>query len=256
MNQPSKFEWALGLYDYLSAAPNPQTFARFFRIVSDFLGGLSIVPSHIAAEGEGYTGKLTKSGSAVTKRLVESEFAHISALSIVVSPNNSKEPAFDRLVSASLTWTALSELQMCLVANEASAQFLGSQFDSVLKTLLEWRTWAFGFGLKDEISLQPELHILTIDNGRLTNQEREALTRWYRARNEDRQVRLRDVYPVNVLNQKQTDRVIAGRTFGAIIESIPDSKVEEINGVTLWKVPESKLAWISTDQSSPKLWAI
>lgn len=79
--------------------------------------------THIAAEGDGHTGKLTKFGGAVTKRLVESEFAQVSALSIVVSPRDSKEPAFDRLISARLTWTAPRELLLCFVSNESAVSF-------------------------------------------------------------------------------------------------------------------------------------
>jgi hypothetical protein len=242
MNQtPSKLEWALGLHDYPCAPPSPQVFARFFGIVSDFFGSLGVAPTHVAAEGDGYTGKLTKFGGIVTKRLVESEFVQVSALSIVVSPKDSKEPAFDRLISASLTWTAPHELLLCFVSNEAAVPFKGAQFDRLLHTLLEWKGWAFGFGLKDEVSRQPDFHVLTIDNGMLASQEREALTRWYRAKLEDRKVRLRDVYPVNILGREQTVRLVTGKALGDVIRGIPASTVEEVNGVTVWKVSETAL---------------
>lgn len=242
MNQtPSEFEWALGLHDYPSSTPEPQIFARFFGIVSDFFRRVNVTPTHIAAEGDGYTGKLTKFGGAATKRLIESEFATVSALSIVVSPKDSKGPSFDRLMSASLTWTAPRELLLCFVSNEAVVPFKGAQFDSLLRALLEWKGWTFGFGLKDRVSRQPDFHVLTIDNGRLTNQEREALTRWYRAKLDDRKSRLRDVYPVNILGCEQTGRILAGKPLGDVIHSASGSTVEEVKGFTVWRVSEEAL---------------
>lgn len=245
MNQsPSRFEWALGLHEYPGAAPGPQVFARFLSLVADFLGGFGVTPTHLASEGEGSTGKLTKYDGAVTKRLVASDFAGVSALSLVVSPKDSKAPAFDRVFSASLTWTVPSELLLCVVANETTVPFAGEQFDRLLRTLLEWKEWAFGFALKDEVSRQPDFHVLTIDNGKLSSKEREALTRWYRAKPDDRKVRLRDVYPVNILGREQMVRVVTGKAFGEAISGLPGATIEDVAGLVVLRISDSALPTI------------
>src|SRR5262245_18328479 len=103
MNPPSKTEWAVGLYSYPEKPAQNSTYLAFYDAVARLLTRQGLVLTHFAAEGNGFTGKLTKWQTHAAKRLVDSAFEDITVLSLVVSSEGSKDPAYDRVIYASLS---------------------------------------------------------------------------------------------------------------------------------------------------------
>lgn len=250
MDTRSQLEWTLGLYDYSTAIPPSNTFDEFYALTGEFLSSLGLFPSHIAAEGDEHTGKLLKIDSIGAKRLLKSRFDGVSTLSVVSCSKATQEPTFDRMISANLSWTMPSEILLCLTTNDALAQFSGPVFDELLKKLLQWRIWAFGYALRDKVCRQPEFHVMSIDNGRLSNDEKNALIRWYRASTAERLVRPRNIYPINIWNQKQISRQIGTQTLGDFIRSKQSTSIEEIEGLTIWKVVETEVDTLRAELST------
>jgi hypothetical protein len=238
----SQTEWALGLFQYSSIKPVPSLFAEFYELVVNLLEELNAPATYIAAEGDGYLGESVKFGGTVNNRLIKSAFEGVSVLSIVTNPKGSKEPSYDRYVSASLSFNAPSELLLCICMNDSVLPFSGERFRRLILDLLYWKQWSFGFGLDDLVVRQPDFHVLSLDNGNLSKEERKSLTVWYNAKAEERQRKLRGVYPVVILNKKQLQQpVSASQSLCDFIKSNPAFRVENVGDLTVWEIPTSEI---------------
>jgi hypothetical protein len=241
MIAPSQYEWALGLFAYPDAPPQAHEFAQFYFILSELIQEIGLTITHIAAEGQGHSGKMVKIGATSAKRIIDSGFSDLSVLSLSICPAGSKEPAYDRQFSVNLAWSAPSELLLSLVCNEAVSVFQGPWFEKMLKALLNMRSWAFGFAFKDKVERQPEFHVLALDNGRLTNEESISLNRWYSSSANDRLIKIRSVYPVTIINDQQLRCAANESTLGDFIRAASDTKTEKIGGLVVWRVPENRV---------------
>lgn len=241
MKPPSKQEWVIGLHSYRESPPPSTTFASFFAATSSLLASMGVTMTDVAAEGEGHSGKLVKASSAAARRLLDSGFKGITVLSCVVSPDGSEEPAYDRLVSASLSWNSPNELLLCFVVNDGLAAFLGSVFEASLAKMLRLENWTCGYAFRDAIERQPDFHVLALDNGRLSKVESQALRKWYATKPIERAQRPRSIYPVTILNETQLSYSVNGLPLGQIIERNPDTKSNRVGSLVVWRVPENQL---------------
>ena len=245
----SEKEWVIGLYAYPVSPPKGESFARFHAIVSKVLARLGLQFTHVAADGGAHTGKLVNSASAAGKRILNSEFNDIRVLNLTVSPKGSKQPAYDRIFTASLS-SGLEELLLCFAVNEGVAAFLSDTFDSVLGDILELESWACGYAFCDSVNRQPEFHILAIDNGRLTKNERQALMRWYTSRPFERQSKLRNVYPLTIISEKLLNSQAGSVTLAEFIKCSSGTELITVGGLSCWRVPEAQLAKVRQELSS------
>lgn len=239
----SPTEWALGLFQYPPAQPASSSFAEFYYLAVKLLEEIKAPATYLAAEGDGYSGELVKFGGKINRRLIDSAFEGVTVLSVVTNPPGSKEPSYDRYASASLSWNLPNELLLCLAINDALLPFGGERFHRLVLDLLRWQPWSFGFGLDDLVTRQPDFHVLSLDNGKLSKDERTALTRWYRAKAEERQRKLRGVYPITILNREQLRQpVSADQSLEQFIRSNPSFHLEAVGDLMVWEIPASQLA--------------
>jgi hypothetical protein len=241
MKTPTKHEWVIGLHAHPESAPRSGSYESFYNHILSLFSRLGVAMTHIAAEGDGYSGKLVKAGSTVAKRLVESHFAGITVLSCVVSPEGSKEPAYDRIAAASLSWNAPGEMLLCIVVNDGLEPFLGPTFETTLSAILETEQWSFGYAFRDAVDRQPDFHVLSLDNGRLGKVESQALRKWYASKSSEREKKPRSVYPITILNEQQLACGVHGGTLEQFIKRYPDAPSHRVGNLVVWRVPEEQL---------------
>jgi hypothetical protein len=136
-------------------------------------------------------------------------------------------------------------LDAFVVVNEAYVEIGTSRFQSLMRSIVDVRRWSFGYGLSLKVEERPELHLLGLDNGKLSSDEHASLCRWYAAPGALRMTSLRDVYPYNILNESQLDgQVRDGLTLRAFAQRQPGCSLERLTeyGLHLWRVPVQELA--------------
>jgi hypothetical protein len=242
INPPSKHEWVIGLHSHPQSPPGSATFSRFHSVVTRFLDLLGVAITHVAAEGDGYSGKLVKANCTAAKRIIDSSFEGITVLSYVVSPEGSKKPAYDRIVSASLSWNAPGELLLCVVVNEGIVSFLSEAFETALSWFVEIESWSYGYAFRDAVERQPDFHVLSLDNGRLSKVEAQALRKWYASRVPERVQKLRSVYPVTIANQEQLACSVGGISLGEFMRCTSGTTLDRLGDLSVWRVPDAQLA--------------
>ncbi|MEM7391660.1 MAG: hypothetical protein AAF492_04860 [Verrucomicrobiota bacterium] len=213
-------EWALGLYAYTSDRPAGAEFQAFHDIVVEVFTQAGAAPTHIAVEGEGHTGRAVKFGGTASRKLADSGFEGIMVLDLTATPKGSDAPGYDRIVSASLSFTPPGEVLLCLTMNEGLERLGGDLFRETVDRLVALRDWSFGMAFADTIDRQPDFHVLGIDNGRLSPDDQAALNAWYGAPPEKKTSMVRGVYPVLLLNPEQRRQPVSGgRSLAEYLEA-------------------------------------
>lgn len=237
---------ALGLYKYDYDHPEGGLFGRFYWACLKQFQLWGVTATNVGAEGIGYAGKLVRVGSRTHDKLVKSNFADVSVLSVTANPPGSEEPSYDSFVSASLSYVEVSrELLVCVVANEALVGIHSTKYDGLLQSQVELCRWDCGYGFSSSVEKQPDFHILGLDSGNLTTEEYKSLCTWYAANGVTRTAMLRDVYPYNILNEKQLNaQVSQGVTLRQFAQGQPGCTLTRLTeyGLHLWQVPDSEIA--------------
>jgi hypothetical protein len=242
----SKSASALGLYKYNCDQLENQLFSRFYSTLLSQLESCGVTPTYIGAEGNGYSGKLTKLGGPTHNKLVKSGFADITVLSITANPPGSDAPSYDSFASASLSYVEVNrELLVCVVVNESFINLHSVEYDNLLRSQVELCRWDFGYGFSSSVEKQPDFHILGLDNGKLSAEEYKSLCIWYAAREDVRTSLLRDVYPYNFLNETQLKAQVSdGETLRQFVQRQSDCSFIRLTdyGLYLWQVPDAEVA--------------
>jgi hypothetical protein len=216
---------AIGLYAYTSPPPGREVFKHFYEVTLAIFDQVGAKPTYIAAEGSGYTGDLTRFDGRVRAKLLKSEFGDVQTLSIVANPADSDAPAYDSFATASISHVPeTGETLLSFVVAERFLGFGSSEFGAALRRLMLLYPWETGFAFVEEMRKKPEFHILGLDDGNLAPDEKKRLMRWYASSPAERVRKLRDVYPVNVLNASQVS---------AIGEGVSGT-LEKLEGAGLW----------------------
>jgi hypothetical protein len=240
--QLEKSAFALGLYKYGKPHPGNALFGKFYSVITDLFQSLGIQPTFIGAEGEGYSGKFAKFSGKTRTKLLESDFSGISVLSLAANPSTSDSPAYDSFAMASLSHVdADQELVLSLVVNEAFVKLRSEPCDAIVNGLARFHDWDFGFGFSANAADQPELHILGMDNGRLSKEDQRLLNAWYAALADVRVRRLRDVYPYNLLNEQQLyQEITTEKCLKDFIEQQPGCTLTRLTdyGLYQWKLSD------------------
>jgi len=237
---------ALGLYKYSFGLPESELFQRFHTVITSLFKSCGIVLTYFGAEGRGYPDKLTKITGRAYEKVVKSEFAGVSGVSLIANPPESDAPAYNSFASATLNYVGVNrELLGCIVINESFVQLRSPEYQGLLRSQVELCRWDFGYGFSSSVEKQPDFHILGLDNGKLSAEEYKSLSTWYAAPGEVRTALLRDVYPYNLLNEKQLDaQVREGVTLRQFAQDQPGCSLTQISdyGLHLWQVPDNEIA--------------
>ena len=233
---------AFGLYEYGKPHPGNSLFSKFYSVATDLFQSLGIQPTFIGAEGEGYSGKFTKFGGKTQTKLLKSDFSGIGVLSLAANPSTSDSPAYDSFAMTSLSYVdADQELLLCLVVNEAFLKLRSEACDAIVSNLARFHHWDFGYGFSANAADQPELHVLGMDNGRLSEEDQRLLNAWYAASSDVRVRCLRDVYAYNLLNEQQLHQEVGdGLRLKDFIEQHPGCTLMQLtdDGLHQWKVSD------------------
>lgn len=228
--------WAIGLYNYSVLHPGAQGFKKFYDSALELFQQAGITPTYFAAEGVGYKGELTKFGGRTHAKALKTDFAGVHVMSLVANPAGSDEPGYDSFASASLGHVGESgETVLCLTMEERIQGFGSEAFERCLHSLTSLAPWDFGYALSQPIEKKPEFHVLGLDGGALTSEDRRRLNSWYASLPEERLSKIRDVYPYLILNNQQlTARISEAQTVEDIARSAPQSVLTQLEGTALW----------------------
>lgn len=231
-----KKTFATGLYSYSTPKINNSTLKNFYNLINSAFQSNGITPTHIAAEGDGYNGKITKIQSTVRSRAVDNDFSGIHTLSIIASTMDSKEPGYDSYASASLGYVEdANETVLCISANQDYIKFPSPTFDDILKELILLHPWDFGYALSQPTEQNPEFHVLALDDGNLSAENYQKLIKWYDTPPQERVKKIRDIYPYNIINTLQLNsEITSGHTLKDLIEADPHCNLEKIKESKLW----------------------
>jgi hypothetical protein len=238
--------WTLQLYAYPDEAPPASVYAEFFERMTKLLEVLGAPPTYIGASGPGYPGKYVTYGGRVTKRLLDTSFADVHSVELVTTPPGSDAPAGDSFVVASLIWwdvgsANLLGLELSLTMNEAVLPLRSQRCEELLRELLVWRQWSFGFG---QITHKDERYD---DDARMV---------WWNAEAAQRRRTAWRALPVLALNEQQLAQPVCGkesflgllagrrriRTLADFIGAAEGTRSERIGGLLLWWIPPERLA--------------
>jgi hypothetical protein len=223
-------------------------FSRFYSVIHDQMGAWGLSPTFVGAEGAGHAGRLTKTGSPTHSKLVATGFDGVDALSIVANPPKSESPAYDSFAKASLSYVeSRSELLSCVVVNDAFAAIRSIEFDRLLGVLVDLCRWDFGYGFSSPVEKQSDFHILGLDSGNLSDDEYQSLVAWYDSTGMIRAASLRDVYPYNVLNERQLAlQVSDGVNLRQFAQQQPGCALKPLGhyGLQLWMVSDADISRI------------
>lgn len=235
--------WALGLYSYAAHHPGAEGFKAFYDAVLTAFSGLGLTPTYFAVEGLGFKGDLTKWGGRIHDKALKSGFSDIHVMSLVANPEDSDEPGYDSFASGSLAYVGENgETLLSLMIEEQYLEFGSKSFEDILASLIALQPWAFGYALCQPIKKKPEFHVLAMDAGELTAEDRRRLNAWYASMPEERLRKPRDVYPYVFLNEVQlAGRVTVSKTLGEFIQSDVRLSLTRCKDspLWLWKTPSS-----------------
>jgi hypothetical protein len=242
----SKSVSALGLYKYNCDPPRNELFRRFHSAIAGLFQSCGIVLTHFGAEGPGYPDKLTKISGRAYDRMLKSDFADVTGVSLLANPPDSNSPAYDACANATINYVDVNrELLACVVINEAFVKLRSPEYDSLLRSLVELCRWDFGYGFSSNVEKQPDFHILGLDNGKLSAEEYKSLNTWYAAPAQVRTSFLRGVYAYNLLNENQLGAEVGdGVTLRQFAQSQPCGSLTRLAayGLHLWQVPDDDVA--------------
>lgn len=244
MEQLSEQEWVIGLHSYCEAPKPANVFSKFNSVVTELLSELGLQLTYVGIEGDGYSGKATKANGAAYKRAQESGFSGITVLNLLCNPIGSSQPAYDRYFSASLNISPHNDNLLTVSVNDGIVEFGNAEFLRILKLVSNLHTWTTGYAFADSVAKQPEFHVMGLDDGNLSPDELERLTKWYCSKPDDKANRVRSVYPFNLLNLSQLkQRLENGKTLREFAEEHESSKLsaDGYGGLTLWTVPEDEV---------------
>jgi hypothetical protein len=214
----------LGLHRYGADAPAGHDFRAFHDAIVHELDQVAVRLTHFSAQGDSYSGKLTSIDGRTFEKLVQSELAGISGLSLAASPKGTDAPAFDHFVYASLGYIDASrELVACLVINEGVIHSKSREFQNLVGLLAGLTECDVGYAFSDEAANHPEFYVFGMNYGRLSPEDQQLLNAWYAAPPEERSCRLRDIHGLNVVNDRQLDTQISdGIVLRSFIEQQPN----------------------------------
>jgi hypothetical protein len=141
---------------------------------------------------------------------------------------------------ASLSFNA--DLNACALGAE--------QLDELVQKIALADSWDYGFAISQPKAKGPQIFVMGASNGQLTLEEERRLNLWYQVPDKERLIRVRDVFPLNFLNEKQLGfRLQDGKTLREFIEEDEASRFREISqSLSLWSVNPSE-----TDRVREKL---
>jgi hypothetical protein len=211
-------------------------FGQFFDLALSTFQGQGIKPTYFAADGPQDDGDLVPFSGAAQIRLSQAGFAEVRALSVVANPEGSKLPGYDAFANIALAHVAnINESLLTLLIEKRFADFGGPQFRRILASLVALQKWDFGYTVCQPIKREPLLHLLGLDDGKLTPAESKLLNAWYASSPSERVRKVRDVYPFYLVNDQQLSASVGGgKSLRDFIQEDRCSSLQSLDDSDLW----------------------
>ena len=178
---------------------------------------------------------------------------NIEILSITSNPEGTDEPNFDKYAICPTSYSdVLKCTRISFVVNKTFLQLHTEIFHQIFQEMLLLYPWDFGMAFEDKV-LSCEFQIYEGIYRKLPIPTQKNICKWYDVDVEDRLVKLRTIFPYNMLNINQLSREISkGVTLKDYIEnsdtSLSKMLTHEANKeLYLWTVPEDKVEKIHND---------
>ena len=230
---------AFAFFSYESEAPTSDQLRRAYDYFDAKFRRLGAQPTYFGAGG--YL-KLKKYGGALHKRTLEDNFAPTKdgslGFSIYCNPAGSDAPAYDYLALANYSYLpSESEAVLTFYAEDRYIDAPSSALEQLLGEVAALETWNFGQALSWPVEREPYMHLIG-GMRRDGSEESRRQDKWYAAQAPERLVKVRDVYPYNMLNAQQLAQPLPGSaTLRDFIARDPDSALKPLApGLELWTV--------------------
>lgn len=220
--------YSLGLFNYSSPPIDSKMFSRFHDLARSLLADHGIAPTHFAADGNGQSGKLTKMNGAAHKRLIANGFTGLNLLTIHAVPEASDAPAYDSTASLHLGSSPELGVELILFSNDHRLLLDHVSVQETVERLTALHRWDFGYATHPPFEQSPYAHIAGFDDGTQSEEECERLQIWYDCSPAERVSKMRNIYPINLLNAAQlsakvgpseTLREVFQRTPGCVLKA-------------------------------------
>ncbi|WP_431212103.1 hypothetical protein ACQ86N_41155 [Puia sp. P3] len=212
---------------------------------------LNVNFNFIAINGKGYPRKIVpyeKGENLLSKK----DYAGVDGISLVASPVDSNEPAYDWFVYVHYLVNEFGrELIFCVDDNVI--QFNSEGFKNLIIELSLFGDFDYGISYRREYANGPEIYSRggikeSIDNP-LSKAEKDAITKWLHDsynRKSFKEGILRDVYPYNLLSSGYLNKFINSLTLRQwIVENEGHGKLYPLSErFELWEVPYDSLMQI------------
>lgn len=240
-----KIQAAFGLYSYSLPHPGDAGFKRFCDEAISVLGSAGLIPTFFGASGKGHKGEFVPISGNAHMKSMRIGFENADSITFACNPNDSDAPTYDSFASISLGFLASeNETLLSFFVDDLVFEFDSEKFSRVMGSCLALHDWDFGYALSSKEFHNPEFYILSLDDGKLSKSEMDALLLWYNSAPEDRLLRIRDVHSINFINDAQLALVgNSGLTLRQIIESDGTSELSKISAsLWRWDVPFNAIA--------------
>lgn len=230
---------AVAFFKYEDEAPTSDQLRRAYEYFDAKLRRLGAEPTYFGVGG--YL-KLKKYGGALHKRSLENNFAPTKdgslGFSIYCNPPGSDAPAYDYLALANYSYLpSQSEAVLTFYAEDRYINLPSPAFEDLLAEVAALQAWDFGHALSWPVEREPYMHLIG-GKRRDGSEETRRQDKWYAAQEAERLVKIRDVYPYNVLNAQQLAYPLSeATTLRDFIARDPDSALRPLTpGLELWTV--------------------
>lgn len=168
-------------------------------------------------------------------------FSEVDIVTFAATPSGCRDPGYNWTSLCSFTYIeGYGRLSVALMIEESSCLFGGGLFLNSVAKLANLRPWHFGWCLSRDrkMGLEPYLTGAGLGEG-LNAEDRRRLGLWYDCdQPEEREKKLRDVFPYNVLSLSQLGRLLPdGRCLKDFIKADRSSELRQLSPeLWLWAV--------------------
>lgn len=240
-----KNESIIGFYSYALPHPGDDGFRSFYAEAMLLLQEVGLKPTYFAADGEGHKGESVPLNGRSHKNSLSKGFKKATLASLICNPEGSDAPAFDDFAEVSLSFLdSINQTLVTFSVDQSKFELNSTQFSSVIQWLLSLRDWQFGYAITARETRNPSYYLLGADDGKLTKVEMDALLLWYNSTPQMRLSKMRDVHPINFVNDAQLSLVgKSGLTLRQFIESEGRGGLSKISAsLWRWDVPSDSIA--------------
>ena len=236
---------AIGLYAYELPHPGGSKFKAFYEKAVAALAALQLKPTYLSVGGKGYPGKFTKYEGKVRAKLLSGDFENIDTLTVAVNPAGSDAPSADTYAEISLSYSdASNRAVLYVVIDEPYLAFNDARFNEMLSSFASLIEWHSGMAFETLRHYAAMFHILSLDDGKLEPDEYKRLVTWHGSSTDERYKKIRDVYPINLVNEVQLSAPVKpGQNLREYIRVGSNGTLMEIRPGKLWqwRIPEGSL---------------